>query len=176
MGKKMGWFWLAIRGAGCLTMESAMAAVRSDGDPMEQQIQNLLEAIRGLRVGLLTNPTGVDNRLNLIADRIFAATDTTLVAFFAPEHGLRGDRQAGGTVEDYIDPVTGLPVYSVYGSGQAPTPEELEGLDALIFDIQDVGVRFYTYIWTMTYSMEAAAASGVRFIVFDRPILLERTG
>lgn len=169
MGKKIGWSWLAILVAGCLTMESAMAVAGSGGDPMEQQIRNLLEAIRGQRVGLLTNPTGVDNRLNLIADRIFAATDTTLAAFFAPEHGLRGDRQAGGAVEDYTDPVTGLPVYSVYGSGQAPTPEELEGLDALIFDIQDVGVRFYTYIWTMTYSMEAAAASGIRFIVFDRP-------
>jgi uncharacterized protein YbbC (DUF1343 family) len=138
-------------------------------DSVEQQVQTLLQAVQGRRVALLTNPTGVDGSLNLIADRIHQSTGTTLVAFFAPEHGLRGDRQAGRDVADYIDRVTGVPVYSLYGSKRAPTTEQLAGVDVLIFDIQDVGVRFYTYVWSMTYAMEAAARNGVDFIVFDRP-------
>ena len=138
-------------------------------DPVDQQVQNLLAAVHGKRVGLVTNPTGVDNQLNQIADLLFADEDTTLVAFFAPEHGLRGDKQAGGGEGDYTDPITGLPVYSLYGTRTAPTDDQLEGLDVLVFDIQDVGVRFYTYVWTMTHAMEAAAKNAKKFIVFDRP-------
>jgi len=145
------------------------AAAEPAQDAFEMQIQALLTAVEGKRVALLTNPTGVDTQLNLIADRIHSSTASTLVAFFAPEHGLRGDRQAGGSLDDYIDPVTGVPVYSLYGSRYRPTPEQLENVDVLVFDIQDVGVRFYTYVWTMTHAMEAAADSGVAFIVFDRP-------
>ncbi len=144
-------------------------AMKSGSDPVQEQIQNLLSAVEGKRVGLLTNPTGVDNDLNLIADILFADTNSTLTAFFAPEHGLRGDRQAGGGVTDYIDPITGLPVYSVYGTRLAPTDEQLATLDVLVFDIQDVGARFYTYVWTMTHAMEAAAKNDKSFIVFDRP-------
>ena len=142
---------------------------KKGADAVEQQFQALVQVIQGKQVALLTNHTGVDNQLVTIADRLVEHPDVNVVAFFAPEHGFRGDRQAGGNVEDYIDPYTGVPVYSVYQIRNAPTPEQLENVDYLIFDIQDVGVRFYTYIWTMTYAMEAAAANNVKFIVFDRP-------
>ncbi|MBN1903452.1 DUF1343 domain-containing protein [Candidatus Sumerlaeota bacterium] len=138
-------------------------------DPVDAQVASLLNEVKGKSVGLLTNPTGVDNQLNQIADILFHDENSTLTAFFAPEHGLRGDQQAGGGVTDYIDPITGLPVYSVYSIRLAPTDEQLLNIDALIFDIQDVGVRFYTYVWTMTHAMEAAAKNGKEFIVFDRP-------
>ena len=138
-------------------------------DASQQQIDALLAAVAGKRVGLLTNHTGVDSQINQIADILFADSNTTLTAFFAPEHGLRGDQQAGGGVVDYIDPVTGLPVYSLYQVRIAPTDEQLATIDVLVFDIQDVGARFYTYVWTMTHAMEAAAINGKKFIVFDRP-------
>jgi len=114
--------------------------------PMQEQVQALIEAVRGKRVGLLTNPTGVDDNLNQIADLLCADHVTTIVAFFAPEHGLRGDHQAGGSVGDYTDPVTGIPVFSLSGSRRAPTDEQMKMLDVMVFDIQDVGVRFYTYV------------------------------
>ncbi|MFH0794469.1 MAG: DUF1343 domain-containing protein [bacterium] len=129
----------------------------------------ILAAVQGKRVGLLTNPTGVDNRLNMIADLLNDDANSTLTAFFAPEHGLRGDAQAGGGVTDYIDPYTSIPVYSLYGARTAPTDAQLATLNVLVFDIQDVGARFYTYVWTMTYAMEACAKNGKKFIVFDRP-------
>lgn len=135
----------------------------------QQQVDALLKAIRGKRVALLTNPTGVDGQLNLIADIINEAPDIKLVAFFAPEHGLRGDLQAGGRITHYIDPYTSVPVYSIYRTQRAPSKEQLENVDVLIFDIQCVGVRFYTFVWSMTYAMEAAAQNNVKFIVFDRP-------
>jgi len=138
-------------------------------DPVTEQIDSLLQEVAGKRVGLLTNPTGVDNQLNQIADILFQDETTSLTAFFAPEHGLRGDHQAGGGLEDYTDSVTGLPVYSLYGSRLAPTDQQLENIDVVVFDIQDVGARFYTYVWTMTHAMEAAAKNNVQFIVFDRP-------
>jgi len=138
-------------------------------DSSQLQVEALLKAIKGKRVALLTNPTGVDGQLNLIADIINEAKDIELVAFFAPEHGLRGDLQAGGRVTHYIDPYTSVPVYSIYRTQRAPTKEQLENVDVLIFDIQCVGVRFYTFVWSMTYAMEAAAENGVKFIVFDRP-------
>ena len=89
--------------------------------------------------------------------------------FFAPEHGIRGDQQGGVEIEDYVDDLTGLMVYSLYGKNRAPTDEQLRGVDALLFDVQDVGARFYTFVWTMTYAMEAAAKNGKTFVVFDRP-------
>ncbi len=137
--------------------------------PLELQVNALLQAVHGRRVALLTNHTGVDSRLEAIADRIADDQATTLVAFFAPEHGLRGDRQAGEPVDSYPDPRTGTPVYSLYGRTHAPTDAQLCGVDVLIFDMQDVGTRFYTREWLMTYAMEAAARNGLRFIVFDRP-------
>ncbi len=137
--------------------------------PFESQLAELKQVLKGKRVGLLTNPTAVDCQYNLIADRLHADPEISLVCFFASEHGLRGDRQAGEKVEDYVDPATGLPVYSVYGFRRAPEPEHLAQLDVVVYDMQDVGVRFYTRVWTMTRAMEAAARAGKEFVVFDRP-------
>ncbi|RSK33776.1 exo-beta-N-acetylmuramidase NamZ family protein [Bhargavaea beijingensis] len=125
--------------------------------------------IEGKRVGLITNPTGVDKDLNSIVDLLHNDPDVELTALYGPEHGVRGDAQAGQYVEYYIDDVTGLPVYSLYGKTRKPTPEMLENVDVLVFDIQDVGTRFYTYIYTMALAMEAAEEQGIPFIVLDRP-------
>lgn len=128
-----------------------------------------LDKIEGKNVGLITNPTGVDQDLNSIVDTLHNHEDVNLVALYGPEHGVRGDAQAGEGVEFYIDEKTGLPVYSLYGDTRKPTPEMLEGVDVLIFDIQDVGARFYTYIYTMAYSMEAAAENDIDMLILDRP-------
>lgn len=131
-----------------------------------------LETLRDARVGLITNPTGTDRELRSTIDLLVEAQDPggfTLTALFGPEHGVRGAEPAGGSVGDYIDEKTGLPVRSLYGETQKPTPEMLADVDLLVFDIQDIGTRFYTYIWTMYYAMEAAAENGKRFLVLDRP-------
>lgn len=125
--------------------------------------------LKGKRVGLITNPTGVDKELNSIVDLLYNSDDVDLVALYGPEHGVRGDAQAGEGVDYYIDEKTGLPVYSLYGKTRKPTPEMLEGVDVLLFDIQDVGARFYTYIYTMAYAMEAAAENNIDMMVLDRP-------
>lgn len=135
----------------------------------DEQVAALLNAVKGKRVGLITNPTGVDKNLNQIADILFSDKDTSLTAFFAPEHGLRGDNQAGSGIVDYVDPVTNLPVYALYSVRTSPTDKQLQNLDVLVFDIQDVGVRFYTYVWTMTLAMEGAAKNNKKFIIYDRP-------
>ncbi len=133
------------------------------------QIDSLRTLLQGERVGLLTNPTGVNEDFSFIADELVADPGIEMVSFFAPEHGLRGDRQAGGGDTDYTDPVTGLPVYSLYGVRSRPDAGQLDDIDVLVFDIQDVGTRFYTFVWTMAYSLEACADNGTKFVVFDRP-------
>jgi uncharacterized protein YbbC (DUF1343 family) len=128
--------------------------------------------LRGLRVGLVCNPTAVDRRLRHAADLLHAAPGVELLRLFGPEHGVRGDAQYMAAVEDGRDRRTGLPVHSLYGATRAsltPTREQLAGLDALVFDIQDVGARYYTYQATMMLCMEAAAAAGLAFFVLDRP-------
>ncbi|MEA2342060.1 MAG: hypothetical protein QOF63_229 [Thermoanaerobaculia bacterium] len=122
--------------------------------------------LRGMRVGLITNHTGIDRAWNPTIDSLRSAPDVTLVALFSPEHGIRGTVDAN--VANATDAVSGLPVYSLYGDARKPKPEQLAGLDALVFDIQDVGTRFYTYIATMGLAMEAAAAAHVKFVVLDR--------
>ncbi|RLL46976.1 DUF1343 domain-containing protein [Oceanobacillus piezotolerans] len=136
---------------------------------VEVLLNDQKDLIEGKRVGLITNPTGVDKELNSIVDRLHNDPDVELTALYGPEHGVRGDAQAGAYVEFYTDETTGLPVYSLYGQTRKPTPEMLENVDVLLFDIQDVGTRFYTYIYTMAYAMEAAAENGKEFIVLDRP-------
>ncbi len=129
-------------------------------------------AIRGARVGLIANPTAVDASLRHAADLIGATAGVTLAALFGPEHGIRGDAQDMIGVGDEVDRATGVPVRTLYGSDLAslsPRPEHLEGLDALIFDVQDVGSRYYTFAATMLYAMEAASRAGLRFVVLDRP-------
>ncbi len=123
------------------------------------------------RVAVLTNPSAVDPSYKLVSDRLVqlqGSWNFTLTHFYAPEHGLRGDRQAGCGDDDYIDNITGLPVYSLYGVRKAPTPDQLSQADIILYDIQDVGTRFYTYIWTLTYVIEAAAKASKRVVIFDR--------
>ncbi len=136
---------------------------------VEVLLEDRLDLIKGKRVGLITNPTGVDQKMNSIVDRLFKQPDVELTALFGPEHGVRGSAQAGQYVEKYTDAITGLPVYSLYGSTKKPTPEMLENVDILLFDIQDVGSRFYTYIYTMALAMEAAKENGIPIVVLDRP-------
>jgi uncharacterized protein YbbC (DUF1343 family) len=125
------------------------------------------DALRGKRVGLITNPSAVDPNLDSAVDLLAADHDIHLTALFAPEHGLYGN--AGVRVRGSVDPQTGLPIYSLYGATRSPTPEMMHGLDALIFDVQDVGARFFTYSSTMALAMQAAAQSGIPFVVLDRP-------
>lgn len=127
------------------------------------------KVLQGKRVGLITNPTGVDNRLKSTIDILHEAQDVHLVALYGPEHGVRGDVYAGDKVDTFTDPNTGVPVYSLYGSTRKPTPEMLEGVDALVYDIQDIGCRSYTYISTMYLGMQAAVENDIEFIVLDRP-------
>jgi len=119
--------------------------------------------IQGKRVGLITNPTGVDSRLEATMDLLAQHPDVQLVALFAPEHGLLAQAQAQEAIATYGN------VYSLYGETQAPTAEMLKDVEVLLYDIQDVGVRFYTYISTMFLSMKAATEQGIPFIVLDRP-------
>ena len=127
------------------------------------------KVLEGKRIGLITNPTGVDRNLKSTADILFEAPNVKLVALYGPEHGIRGDVTAGGLIDDATDAKTGLPVYSLYGKNRKPSPEILQGIDALVYDIQDIGCRSYTYISTMGLAMEAAAENGIEFIVLDRP-------
>ncbi|MDQ4044690.1 MAG: DUF1343 domain-containing protein [Chloroflexota bacterium] len=125
--------------------------------------------IDGKRVGLVTNSSAIDRQLRSAVDRLHADQRFDLAKLFGPEHGVRGDAQAGVEVDSVEDFRTGLPVYSLYGDTREPAPEMLEGLDALVFDIQDVPVRFATYISTLAYCQVAAARAGVDMVVLDRP-------
>ncbi|MEO8398928.1 MAG: DUF1343 domain-containing protein [Ignavibacteriaceae bacterium] len=125
--------------------------------------------LKGKKVGLITNPTGVDSKLKSTIDILFEAKDVQLAALFGPEHGVRGDFAAGDYVENYTDPQTKLPVYSLYGKTRKPSKEMLKNIDVLVYDIQDIGCRSYTYISTMGAAMEAAAENNIEFVVLDRP-------
>jgi Uncharacterized protein conserved in bacteria len=125
--------------------------------------------LEGKRVGLITNPTGFDNSMNSTIDVLFEAPNVNLVALFGPEHGVRGDVHAGDKIESMKDPKTRLPVLSLYGATRKPTKEMLEGIDVLVYDIQDIGSRSFTYISTMGLAMEAAAENNIDFVVLDRP-------
>jgi uncharacterized protein YbbC (DUF1343 family) len=127
------------------------------------------DILRGKRVGLVTNPTGVTSQLKQTADILFEAPGVHLVALYGPEHGVRGDVEAGKYIESYVDDRTGLPVYSLYGKTRKPTPEMLKNIDVLVYDIQDIGVRSYTFISTLGYVMEAAAENNIPVVVLDRP-------
>lgn len=141
------------------------------------QVKSGLEVLKDLkfkdlenkRVGLITNPTGVDNQLKSVIDVLNEEKKLRLVALFSPEHGVRGDYQAGEKVTTYKDTKTGLPVYSLYGASRKPDATMLKGIDVLVYDIQDIGSRSYTYISTLGLAMEAAAENNLEFIVLDRP-------
>ena len=125
--------------------------------------------LKGKRVGLITNPTGVDNNLKSTIDILHEAPGVELVGLYAPEHGVRGDVHAGDHVENFVDPATGVTVYSIYGATRKPTPEMLKDVDVLLYDIQDIGCRSFTFISTMGLGMEACAELGKEFMVLDRP-------
>jgi len=130
-----------------------------------------MQLILGKQVGLITNPTGVTSDFRSTIDALHECPEVTLTALFGPEHGIRGDHQGGHTVHQNIDDRTGAPVYSLYYNGrpQKLSPEMLHNVDVLLFDIQDIGSRAYTYIYTMSLAMEAAREANIPFIVLDRP-------
>ncbi len=127
------------------------------------------KVLEGKRVGLITNPTGFDNNLKSTIDVLHEAKNVELVALFGPEHGVRGDVHAGDKIENMADSKTGLPVFSLYGKTRKATPEMLKVIDVIVYDIQDIGSRSFTYISTMGLAMEAAAENNIEFVVLDRP-------
>lgn len=131
--------------------------------------KNPPEELLGKRIGLITNPTGISNNLQSTIDILHNDRRFRLTALFGPEHGVRGDVEDGKKIDDIIDPKTGIPAYSLYGKTRKPTPEMLKDVDVLVFDIQDIGIRPYTYIYTMAYAMEAAKEHNMPFFVLDRP-------
>lgn len=127
------------------------------------------EGLKGKRVGLVTNPSGVDRNLHSTIDILNEAEDVNLVALFGPEHGVRGDAYAGDIVDDSIDQLTGIKVYSIYGKYREPSQNMLDGIDIMVYDIQDVGTRSYTFISTLGLVMRACAKKGIEVMVLDRP-------
>ncbi|MBW8348531.1 DUF1343 domain-containing protein [Bacillus sp. IITD106] len=123
----------------------------------------------GKRIGLLTNMTGVNEKLIPTIDLFFEHPHIHLTALYGPEHGIRGDAKEGEAVESSIDPYTGIPVYSLYGASKKPSKDMLDPVDVIVFDLQDIGARYYTFIYTMAYVMEACGEHGKEFVVLDRP-------
>lgn len=162
----IGFSGVAVLSACAQKDTSAMKQVLTGLDVLEK---SGFEALQGKRVGLITNATGVNIQLQSNIDLLHAAEGVELVALYGPEHGVRGDISAGDYVETYVDGKTGITVFSIYGQTRKPTQEMLEGVDVLIYDIQDVGSRSYTFISSMGLAMEAAAEKGIKFMVLDRP-------
>ncbi|MEU0371024.1 DUF1343 domain-containing protein [Streptomyces sp. NPDC006283] len=167
---------LAAGGAvGALAAAPSPAAAHSGRGRVRTGFERLAAdgyaALAGERVGMVTNPTGIARDVRHIVDVMHADDRVDLVAVFGPEHGFRGTAQAGGSEGRYDDPATGLPVYDTYLKSGRPLADifTASGVDTVVFDIQDAGARFYTYIWTMYDCMEAAALAGKRFVVLDRP-------
>lgn len=152
-----------------ITLYSCILKAQTVESGLEVMVKNNFEILQGKRVGLITNPTGVDRNLNSTIDILFKAPGVKLAALYGPEHGVRGEYTAGEIIGSAKDPSTGLPVYSLYGSTRKPTKEMLSGIDVLVYDIQDIGSRSYTYISTLGLAMEAAAENNIPFIVLDRP-------
>jgi len=145
--------------AGEVTVKTGLEVLRDHG----------FAELEGKRVALLTNPSGVDRNIKSTVDILYEAENVNLVRLFGPEHGVRGDVYAGANADDSIDPKTGLKVYSLYGKYRQPTHEMLDGVDVVVYDIQDVGTRCYTFISTLGLMMRACAECGVEVMVLDRP-------
>lgn len=146
--------------------EKSNKVVKTGIDVLES---NGFKQLQGKKIGLVTNPSGVNNKLVSTVDILANAPGVELVALYGPEHGVRGDIHAGDKVSDEVDPKTGVPVYSLYGKTRKPTPEMLKDIDAIVYDIQDNGCRSFTFISTLGLLMEAAAENGKEVIVLDRP-------
>jgi uncharacterized protein YbbC (DUF1343 family) len=136
---------------------------------IDRLITDQFHLIEGKNIGIITNHTGILSTGEHFVDYLFAAKKVNIKALFGPEHGIRGDAPDGKKIPDAIDKKTGVPIYSLYGEIRKPTKEMLMGISILIFDIQDIGARFYTYISTLNNCLEAAAENNIRFIVCDRP-------
>lgn len=145
---------------------SSSAAVKLGNEVL---VEKNFKPLKGKRVGLITNPSGVNSKLESTVDILRNAPGVNLVALFGPEHGIYGDVPAGDKITSRVDARTGLPVHSLYGATRKPTPEMLKGLDALVMDVQDAGIRSYTFISTMGLAMQACGEAGIEFIVLDRP-------
>ena len=156
---------LAVCYAGPGPRGGCLAAVRTGLD----NIGSYTHLFQGKRIGIVTNHTAYDSGGRYIVDVFNKMSGVTVTALFSPEHGIRGAAEAGEKLEGETDPAGRLPIYSLYGKTLKPTPEMLKDVDILVFDIQDVGARFYTYTYTMSLAMEAAAENGKRFVVLDRP-------
>jgi uncharacterized protein YbbC (DUF1343 family) len=159
--------FLKVAGALPLLAAAAPPANVTLGD--EIFLSQTWRELNARRVGVITNQTGVTSRLETLVDAIRHNPAIALRAIYAPEHGFRGERTAGSYVPSYVDAATGLPVYSLYGPTRHPSEAMLHDVDVLLFDIQDVGSRAYTFISTMAYGMQSAAAQGKEFWVLDRP-------
>ncbi|MGH1518319.1 exo-beta-N-acetylmuramidase NamZ family protein [Chryseobacterium sp. JK1] len=142
--------------------------VQPDFKTGADQPEAYLPLLKGKTIGVVTNQTGLMSDRTHLVD-FLVKNGVNIKAIFAPEHGFRGDADAGAKVKNGVDVKTGIPIISLYASNKKPKPEQLAGIDVVVFDIQDVGVRFYTYISTLTYLMEAGAENNVEVIVLDRP-------
>src|SRR5580692_6267191 len=186
---------LATMLAGCHSMSPCSKTAARPPVKLGDEVlfEKHLDLIRGKHIGLITNPTGLDSKLDSVIDKFRATPDVHLVALYGPEHGVRGNAQAGEYVAFYYDEQLKLPVFSLYGQSHKPPPDMLtnideymrtfdtqhtgkqvepgmmQSVDVMIFDLQDVGTRVYTYIATMAYAMQACADSGIPLIVLDRP-------
>ena len=152
-----------------LFVAAAMTVAAAVKPGVEVLRDNGFKQLAGKRVGLITNPTGIDNNLKSTVDILHEAANVELVALFGPEHGVRGDVHAGDEVGNSVDPATGVKVYSIYGKTKKPTPEMLEGIDALVYDIQDIGCRSFTFVSTLGLALEACAENDIELVVLDRP-------
>lgn len=172
--KNKNWLWLfAILFLQCANPEIPNKARDTSPTKVKPGVEVLQETnfaiLKGKKVGLVTNPTGVDSKLKSTVDILHQAPEVNLVALYGPEHGVRGNYSAGEYVKTYVDDITGIQVFSLYGKQKKPTAEMLKGVEVLVYDIQDIGCRSYTYISTMGLIMEAATELGIEVVVLDRP-------
>ena len=177
----LGLLTLTVLSVGCgpaATPGESAELSEADGAPgapqdvalgVEVLLRDSLHLVAGKRVGLLTNHTGQDRNGTATIDLLAEHPDVDLVALFSPEHGIRGSVEAGVKIDSSTDSETGLPIFSLYGDTRKPTPEMLEGVEVMVFDIQDIGTRYYTYLPSMVESIEAAGEAGIPFVVLDRP-------
>lgn len=152
-----------------IVLATAMCAGAVTKPGIEVLRDNGFKQLAGKRVGLITNPTGVDNNLKSTVDILHEAPGVELVALFGPEHGVRGNVHAGDEFGNAVDPATGVQVYSIYGKNKKPSPEMLKGIDALVYDIQDIGCRSFTFVSTLGLALEACAENDIELVVLDRP-------
>ncbi|WP_406380390.1 exo-beta-N-acetylmuramidase NamZ domain-containing protein [Streptomyces sp. NBC_01618] len=176
VGGAVGALAATAAGTGAATAAPGAGNGRGNGHGRVRTGFDLLAAdgyalLKGEKVGVVTNPTGITSDVRHIVDVMHPDERVDLIAVFGPEHGFRGTAQAGGSEGRYDDPATGLPVYDTYLKSGQPLADVFtaSGVDTVVFDIQDAGARFYTYIWTLYDCMEAAALAGKRFVVLDRP-------